>query len=241
MLRLDGVVKHYRSGPEVIRAVDGVTLQVAAGEMVALRGPSGSGKTTLLELAARFYQPDSGTVRFQGRDLADLSEREAADYLRRDVGFIFQDFDLWLGVSAQENAALKLLADPVDLSAARREGARWLRRLGLGHKLEVAPEHLSGGERQRVAIAQAMATAPRLILADEPTASLDTDRKRDVMEHLRSIAHEHDAAVLLVTHDAEAAAYADRSIRIRDGKLEAGAAPAASGRDAVAAMPDRRP
>ncbi|MBB4664224.1 ABC transporter ATP-binding protein [Conexibacter arvalis] len=219
MLELDRVVKHYRSGGEVVRAVDDVTLTVAGGEMVALYGPSGSGKTTLLQLAAALLTPDAGSVRFDGRDVGAFGGDEADDYRRLDVGFVFQEIELWRGVSAQENAALKLVADPVPWKQARKQAARWLERVGLGHKLDEVPEHLSGGERQRVAIATALANEPRLILADEPTGSLDSRRGRDVLELLRAIARERGAAVLLVTHDPQAAEIADRVHTLRDGML----------------------
>ncbi len=219
MLEFREVVKHYRSGSEVVRAADGVTLTVAAGEMVALYGPSGSGKTTLLQLAATLLQPDRGTVAFDGRDLAELSSDQSDDYRRLDVGYIFQDLDLMNGVSARENAALKLLADPVSYKSAVEQASRWLRRVGLSHKLDEVPERLSGGERQRVAIATALANEPRLILADEPTGSLDTNRGREILELLHGIAHERGAAVLLVTHDPQAAEIADRVHTLRDGRL----------------------
>ncbi len=219
MLNIENVVKRYRSGSELVAAVDGVSLSVGRGEMVALYGPSGSGKTTLLQLAAALLAPESGRVTFEGRDLATLSADEADDYRRLDVGFVFQDFDLWRGVSAQENAALKLVADPVSWRAARRQAAQWLRRVGLGHKLDEVPEHLSGGERQRVAIATALANEPALILADEPTGSLDSRRGAEILTLLHTIAHERGAAVLLVTHDPQAAEIADRVHTLRDGKL----------------------
>lgn len=219
MLEIENVVKRYRSGSELVAAVDGVSLSVDGGEMVALYGPSGSGKTTLLQLAAALLEPESGRVTFDGRDLATFSADEADDYRRLDVGFVFQDFDLWRGVSAQENAALKLVADPVSWRAARRQAAQWLRRVGLGHKLDEVPEHLSGGERQRVAIATALANEPALILADEPTGSLDSRRGGEILTLLHTIAHERGAAVLLVTHDPQAAEIADRVHTLRDGKL----------------------
>jgi len=219
MLEFRQVVKHYRSGSEVVRAADGVTLTVATGEMVALYGPSGSGKTTLLQLAATLLQPDRGTVAFDGRDLAELTSDQSDDYRRLEVGYIFQDLDLMNGVSARENAALKLLADLVSYESAIEQASTWLRRVGLGHKLDEVPERLSGGERQRVAIATALANEPRLILADEPTGSLDTSRGREILELLHGIAHERGAAVLLVTHDPQAAEIADRVHTLRDGRL----------------------
>jgi len=223
MLALEQVVKHYRSGSETVRAVDRVSLTVERGEMVALYGPSGSGKTTLLQLAAALLAPEAGRVSFEGRDLAALSPDEADDYRRLQLGFVFQDIDLWRGVSAQENAALKLLADPVPWKAACEQAGEWLKRVGLGHKLDEVPEHLSGGERQRVAIATALANEPRLILADEPTGSLDSRRGREILTLLHEIAHERGAAVLLVTHDPQAAEIADRVHTLRDGRLLPGA------------------
>jgi ABC-type lipoprotein export system ATPase subunit len=220
VLELDGVVKHYEgSGGEVIHAVDGVALTVAPGELVALQGPSGSGKSTLLLLAAALMAPDAGIVRFAGRDLAELSPGEAANYQRRNVGFIYQSFHLMAGVPAVENAAIKLLADGMSLGKARCEAIPWLERVGLGSRLSHTPDRLSGGERQRVAIARALVNQPRLILADEPTGSLDSRRGGEILALLAAIAREQRAAVLLVTHDPQAAAVADRSCILRDGKL----------------------
>jgi putative ABC transport system ATP-binding protein len=218
---LQNVVKHYPTGGEVVRAVDDVSLHIDAGEMIALYGPSGSGKTTVLMLAAALLKPDRGSVTFAGRDVGDLSDREAADYRLRDVGVVFQQFELMRGVPAVENAAIKLLAEPIALGAARRRAAPWLERVGLGHRLDALPEQLSGGERQRVAIARALANEPRLILADEPTGSLDTRRGREVLELLHSISHERGVAVMVVTHDPQAAEVADRVLVLRDGRLTA--------------------
>jgi putative ABC transport system ATP-binding protein len=218
-LVLREVVKHYVSGNEIVRAVDEVTLTVEPGEMVALYGPSGSGKTTLLMLAAALVRPDEGCVTFDGRDLSGLSDNEAADYRLRDVGVIFQDYELMPGVAAIENAAIKLLAGPISLSAARRKAMPWLSRVGLDHRLDAVPERLSGGERQRVAIARALANEPRLVLADEPTGSLDTTRGREILELLHAISHDRAVAILLVTHDPQAAEIADRVLTLRDGRL----------------------
>jgi ABC-type lipoprotein export system ATPase subunit len=220
VLELDGVVKYYRGfGGETIRAVDGVSLAVGAGEIVALHGPSGSGKSSLLMLAAALMAPDAGAIRFDGRDLASLSSSEAADYQRRDVGFVYQSFHLMAGVPAVENAAIKLLAGRVPLRQARRTATVWLERVGLGERLNHTPDRLSGGERQRVAIARALVNEPRLILADEPTGSLDSKRGAEILELLAGLARAQRAAVLLVTHDPQAAAVADRVCTLRDGKL----------------------
>jgi len=219
-LELRDVIKHYAAADEVVRAVDGVTLTVAPGEFVALQGPSGSGKSTLLLLAAGLLAPDAGSVRFDGREVVPLARGDAR-YQRRQVGFVSQSFELMPGVPAVENAAVKLLADGVPLERARRAAIPWLERVGLGHRLDHTPDRLSGGERQRVAIARALANEPALLLADEPTGNLDSRRGAEVVELLASVGRERGAAVLLVTHDPQAAAFADRVLRMRDGRLEA--------------------
>jgi putative ABC transport system ATP-binding protein len=218
-LELEQVVRHYRGAGEEVRAVDGVSLTIEPGEMVALYGPSGSGKTTLLLLVARLLEPDGGAIRFAGRDLATLSEDEASDHLLRDVGFVYQSPQLMARVPAIENASIKLLLGGVGTRAARARAQDWLGRVGLGDSLDRTPEQLSGGERQRVAIARALAGEPRLILADEPTGNLDSARGAEIVALLRSVAHERGAAVLLVTHDLEAASVADRRCTLRDGRL----------------------
>jgi len=220
MLELNGVVKHYPGAGEKVRAVDGVSLCVEPGEMIALLGPSGSGKTTLLLLIAALVQPEQGTVRYDGRDLSSLSENQVSDYLLRDVGFIYQNYHLMPRVSAIENASLKLLLGGAGMRAAQAHASPWLHRVGLGHCFERTPGELSGGERQRVAIARALAGEPRLILADEPTGNLDSARSEEIVALLHSIAHERGAAVLIATHDSAAAAVADRRCTLRDGKLK---------------------
>jgi putative ABC transport system ATP-binding protein len=225
MLELDGVVMRYRGAGEEVRAVDGVSLRVGAGEMVAIQGPSGSGKTTLLLLIAALLMPEQGTIRFAGCDLSGLSEDQVSDYLMDDVGFIYQSYRLMPRVSSLENAALKLLLSGIGLHEAKQRVLPWLQRLGLGDRLEHTPEELSGGERQRVAIARALAGSPKLILADEPTGNLDSARSIETIGLLAELAHEHDAAVVLVTHDADAARLADRRYTLRDGRLLDGEEP----------------
>jgi putative ABC transport system ATP-binding protein len=219
MLELERVVKHYHGADEEVRAVDGVSLTIAPGEMVALHGPSGSGKTTLLLLIAALLKPDRGVIRYEGVDLASLSDREASDYLMRDVGFIYQNFHLMPRVSLLENASMKLMLGGMGMREAQSHALPWLDRVGLGDRLERTPEKLSGGERQRLAIARALAGEPKLILADEPTGNLDSARSREVVQLLRTIAHERAATVLLATHDVDAAAIVDRRCTLRDGKL----------------------
>jgi putative ABC transport system ATP-binding protein len=219
MLELDGVVKHYRGAGEQVRAVDGVSLLVEPGEMIALLGPSGSGKTTLLLLIAALLQPEQGTVRYDGRDLSSLSENQVSNYLLRDVGFIYQNYHLMPRVSAIENVSIKLLLGGVGMRKARARATPWLQRVGLGDCVGRTPGELSGGERQRVAIARALAGEPRLILADEPTGNLDSARSEEIVALLHSIAHDRGASVLIATHDSAAAAIADRRCTLRDGKL----------------------
>jgi putative ABC transport system ATP-binding protein len=219
MLELRSLVKRYPAvGEEPVRAVDGVSLQVAAGEMVALYGPSGSGKTTLLLMVATLLEPTAGTVLIGGRDVSSLSEREASHFRLAELGFIRQNFDLLPGVSAIDNAVLKLLKT-MRWREAQREIEPLLERLGMGERLRHRAETLSMGERQRVMIARALSTGPRLLLADEPTGSLDTQRGREVLELLRGLCRERGVAVVLVSHDPMAALYADRVFALRDGKL----------------------
>jgi putative ABC transport system ATP-binding protein len=219
LLELRDLVKHYPEvGGESVRAVDGVSMAVEPGEMVALYGPSGSGKTTLLLMVATLLAPTSGQVLIGGRDVSSLSEREASHFRLSELGFIRQNFDLLPGVTAIDNAVLKLLKT-MRWRDAHRQLAPLLGRLGLGERLNHRAETLSMGERQRVMIARALSTEPRLLLADEPTGSLDTQRGREVLELLTELCREQKVAIVLVSHDPQAAAYADRVFALRDGKL----------------------
>jgi len=220
VLELRDVRKHYLgSDGAAIRAVDGVSLTVAAGELVALYGPSGSGKSTLLMVAAGIARPDSGVVLFDGRDLARLSREQAARHRRRELGFVFQSFRLTPGLTAIDNAALKLLTGGVSRREAHRRVAPLLDRLGLGARAEQRVGALSRGERQRVAIARALANGPRLLLADEPTGSLDSQTGGEVIALLREVCRERDVAVMLVTHDPTVVELADHAYALRDGTL----------------------
>jgi putative ABC transport system ATP-binding protein len=230
-LELRGVVKSYTAGEEVVRVLDGVSLSVASGEFVALYGPSGSGKTTLLLLIAGLLRPDAGTITFEGKDMAGLSERESSRFRRKDLGFIFQSFHLAGGASALDNATTKLIGDGLTLREARRRARPWIERVGLGGRADRMPAQLSMGERQRVAIARALAGDPRLLLADEPTGNLDSRRTRDILGLLSDVCHEQSIPGLLVTHDPEAVAFVDRVLSLRDGRLHSGA-----GSDLAAAM-----
>ncbi len=218
MLELIDVIKRYRTGGEDVHALAGVSIALHPGEMLALQGPSGSGKTTLLLLAAGALSADAGTVLYGGRDVAEMGEREAAQYRLGQVGLIAQNTHLMPRVSAVENAATKLLLGNVRLAEAREQAHHWLERVGMAERAGHTPEELSGGERQRVAVARALAGNPKLILADEPTANLDTHRSEELVALLADLAAE-GRSVLLVTHDQEAAAGADRVLSLRDGQL----------------------
>jgi putative ABC transport system ATP-binding protein len=221
VLELRDLVKWYPVGDEEpVRAIDGLSLRVSAGEMVALYGPSGSGKTTLLSVIAALLAPDSGEVLVDGRDIAGLTGDEAARYRLRELGYVDQALELLPGGTVIENAALKLW-----LSVGVREGNRrvepLLVRLGLEHRLHHRADSLSMGERQRVMIARALSTQPKLLLADEPTGNLDTQRGYEVLELLGEVCREHGTAVLLVTHDPQATQFADRVHTLIDGHLAA--------------------
>jgi putative ABC transport system ATP-binding protein len=220
VLELRDLVKHYRVGEgEPVRAVDGVSLKVATGELVTLYGPSGSGKSTLLMLIAALVRPDSGVVLLDGREISTLSEEDAARYRLHELGLVSQHADLLAGARVIENAALKLWMS--DRRGAEARVRPLLERLGLGARLQHRSEQLSMGERQRLMIALALSTEPRLVLADEPTGSLDTQRSQEVLELLREVCRERQIAVLLVTHDPQAATFADRVLELRDGRLGA--------------------
>jgi putative ABC transport system ATP-binding protein len=218
-LEFRDVVKDYRTGPETVRAVNRVSLRIDPGELVALFGPSGSGKSTLLMIAAAVLSPDSGAVYVNGRDVTTLSSQEAAAYRMRELGFISQAIDLLEGADAVTNAALKLYGLGMRVGPANRRVARMLEAVGLGARLKHRPYQLSMGERQRVMIVRALSTEPRVVLADEPTGALDSERTTEVLELLRTVTTERQLATLLVTHDPQAADYADRLYTLRDGTL----------------------
>ncbi len=218
MLEVEGLVRHYRDeddNPVVV--LDGVTLTIPSGEFVALCGASGSGKSTLLDLIAGFQLPDAGTVTFNGRNIANFSRKERADYRLCALGIVGQPNELLLGATAQDNASLKLLR--VDARNAHTLVTPLLHQLGLGDRLKQRAGQLSLGERQRVSIAQALALNPKLVLADEPTGHLDPPRSREILELLRGLCRERGTSVLLVSHSPQAVAHADRIHELRDGRL----------------------
>ncbi|HTC60148.1 MAG TPA: ABC transporter ATP-binding protein [Solirubrobacteraceae bacterium] len=222
ILELRNVVKRYESSGETVNAVDGVSLSVAPGELVALYGPSGSGKTTLLMLAATIKRPDAGSISFDGLELTGLTKQESAHFRLKTVGIVFQSFHLMQGASALDNASLKLFGLNMRLGEAHDTARPWLERLGLGHRLEHKPSEMSMGERQRVAIARALANKPHVLLADEPTGNLDSRRSREVLGLLSEICAEENIPAILVTHDPQATAFVTRVYTLRDGTLSDG-------------------
>jgi putative ABC transport system ATP-binding protein len=220
-----GLRRTYGDGAEAVHALRDVDLTIAAGEFVAIMGPSGSGKSTLLHLVGGLDRPDAGDVIIEGETLSRLDDEALAHLRRRRIGFVLQFFNLFPLLSARENVAFPLLLDGRDDALALADAA--LARVGLSERAAHRPGELSGGEQQRVAVARALVTRPAVVLADEPTGSLDSLAGEDVLRLLRAAADDGHA-VLLITHHAPAAAYADRVVRLRDGAVVPSATDVAS-------------
>ncbi|HXZ58134.1 MAG TPA: ABC transporter ATP-binding protein [Gaiellaceae bacterium] len=213
------VSRFFRRGEQTIRALDAITLEIGAGQFVALEGPSGSGKTTLLQLLGALDRPSEGHVVFDGRDLADLPD-DALAALRLDAfGFVFQQFNLIPTLTSLENVEAALAPKGLEERQLRQRAELLLGEVGLADRAEHVPAHLSGGEQQRVAIARALAVEPRVVLADEPTGNLDSSTGRDVIELLTSLAARRGTTIVVATHDVELAARAPRRLAMRDGRL----------------------
>ena len=218
VLELRQVEKVYGAGPSEVHALRGVDLAVDAGMMVAVMGPSGSGKSTLLTIAGSLETPTTGEVLIEGTPLAGLSRNERARLRRRQVGYVFQDYNLLPGLTAAENVAMPLELDGIAARKARVSAMTALDELGLADRADRFPDELSGGERQRVAIARAVVGQRRLLLADEPSGALDSGTSETVMRLIHA-ACKRGVAAVLVTHDAQLASWADRVIFLRDGQV----------------------
>jgi len=238
-VELVDLVKHYRQGAEVVRAVDGISLRVEEGEFVAVVGRSGSGKTTLLDCAGLLLRPTSGQVRIGAEDAGRLSDRERARLRGRRLGFVFQEFNLLPMLNALENVMLPLRYARLD-GDGRSRARELLEEVGLGARLRHRPDQLSGGEQQRVAIARALVNQPSLVLGDEPTGEVDTETSQQLVDLMLRLNRERGVTFVLVTHDPEVAARARRLVRLRDGRVVFDGAPADPDKPAPAVTPAGR-
>ncbi|MEO6043731.1 MAG: ABC transporter ATP-binding protein [Tepidiformaceae bacterium] len=217
MITLESVSKVYRAGTQEIRALDSVDLEIGRGEYVAIMGHSGSGKSTMMNILGMLDRPTHGRYLFEGRDIGKTSDDGRARLRSREFGFVFQQFNLLPRMSAIEQVELPMVYQSVRGRRKLAKGA--LARVGLADRMDHKPTQLSGGQQQRVAIARALVVNPRVVLADEPTGALDTATGQEVMEIFTSLVREHNITVILVTHEPEVAAYADRTVRMRDGRV----------------------
>ncbi|BAM46785.1 ABC transporter ATP-binding protein [Amphibacillus xylanus] len=218
MLKIKNVSKIYQ-GKVAYRALSDINLQIEAGEFVGVMGPSGSGKTTLLNLVATIDQPTTGQILIEGKDPYQLNRNQLAKFRRRSLGFVFQDFNLLPTLTIKENIVLPLTLDGTRVKEMVQKADEIAEKLGISSILNKRTYEVSGGQAQRAAIARAMIHQPKLLLADEPTGNLDSKASHDVMEMLKKLNQQEKATLLLVTHDPQAASYADRIIFIRDGQF----------------------
>jgi putative ABC transport system ATP-binding protein len=217
IVEVRGLTKIYGSGAAQVTALDAVDLVVPEGQFVTVMGPSGCGKSTLLNLLGGLDTPTAGTISIDSHLLGELPDDELTELRRRRIGFVFQFFNLIPVLDATENASLPLRLDGIKDAEAR--AATWLERVGLGDRLHNRPDQLSGGQQQRVAIARALSTEPALVLADEPTGNLDSKSAGEIGELLRQVSTDWGRSVLMVTHDPRIAAYAQRLVLMRDGRI----------------------
>src|SRR5574339_76470 len=218
-LEVKDLVKTFALDGSTIRAVDTVSFQVKSGEFVALVGPSGSGKTTMLSILAALLSPTGGQVLIDGQDMAEMNDRRRVQLRREKIGFTFQANNLIPFLTAQENVEFMLRLNGKADKSGRLRAEELLARLGLGDRLHNLPAQLSGGQQQRVAIARALIHNPSVVLADEPTASLDTERAFQAVETFANLIHENNRAGMIVTHDLRMCQYVDRVLQMQDGKL----------------------
>jgi putative ABC transport system ATP-binding protein len=218
LIELTDLVKHYRQGKSTVRAIDGVTLGINAGEFVSVVGRSGSGKTTMLDLCGLLMRPTSGRIRIEGVDTSELNDGRRAELRGNRIGFVFQEYNLLPTLDVVENVELPLRYTG-DRAAGRKRSKELLEAIGLSEKLRARADELSGGQQQRVAIARALVNRPALLLADEPTGALDTETAGEFVSLMRSLNQDEGLTVVIVTHDLELAAQTDRVIKLRDGRV----------------------
>ena len=229
VLQLEGVNKTYHRGDERVYVLVDFELTLRAGEFVVVTGPSGAGKSTLLHVAGGLDAPDAGTVAVAGQDMWAMRAGARAAFRRRNLGFVFQFFNLVPMLTAVENVSLPLVLDGMPTRSADARGKELLNRVGLGDRAHHRPAELSGGQMQRVAVARALAARPSIVLADEPTGNLDSHSSADVLKLLRALSDEDGAAVVMVTHDPAAAGYGTRRVHLVDGRACPVGAPASAG------------
>jgi putative ABC transport system ATP-binding protein len=219
LLDLKGVTKDYRLGKTTVHALRGLDLRVEKGEIVALMGPSGSGKSTLMHILGALDAPTDGSAALEGDDLATLTENQLVTMRGRKVGFVFQTFNLIQTLSAQRNVELPMIFQGVPKRRRSQRARDLLTKVGLADRMNHKPNELSGGERQRVAIARALANDPEILLADEPTGNLDSETGAAILELLKHLSEDEGKTMILVTHDPDVAAIADRTVKLRDGRV----------------------
>ena len=219
LITAENLTKIYGSGDTAVTALDHVNLSVEAGEFVAIMGPSGCGKSTLLHLLGGLDRPSEGRVVIDGQPINELSDDNLTRLRRRKIGFVFQFYNLIPVMDATENAALPVTLDGTSQAKAMAKAKEWLEKVGLGNRLKNRPDQLSGGQQQRVAVARALVAEPSVVLADEPTGNLDSHASDEIAALLRQVANEWGRAVVMVTHDAHVASYADRIIFLKDGVI----------------------
>jgi len=219
IIRTENLTKTYFTGGVETKALDNVSIRIEPGEFVAIMGPSGCGKSTLLHMLGGLDRPTSGEVWINDQPISKMRDDDLTRIRRREIGFVFQFFNLIPVLSAVENAALPLRLDGINKSTAESAAKTWLERFELGERTLNRPDQLSGGQQQRVAIARALVAEPTLVLADEPTGNLDTHASEEIALLLKQIAQDWQRTVVLVTHDSRLAAYADRIISLKDGKV----------------------
>lgn len=219
IIRIEDMKKIYKLGSQEVRALDGISLSICKNEYVAIMGPSGSGKSTLMNILGCLDTPTSGTYILNGIDVSKMEDGQLADVRNKEIGFVFQSFNLLPRYSSLENVALPLIYSGIPRTEREEKASAALNNVGLGDRMEHKPTELSGGQRQRVAVARALINNPSIILADEPTGNLDTKTSIDIMKLFEDI-YNNGNTVIVVTHEEDIARYARRIIRLRDGKIE---------------------